>query len=554
MSLPFAHASRITEIEDYFTERTSEFIKHRYPNRPYTVYVKAEADEESTTRNKKIQSTQLPYMDSMEGQTDFWSRKDIPLSTLITYLDSVVIRVDIDANLSQNEINEIHNQMFEYLKLSNASDRIEIRKMDWISNSEAVERRMWIIGGIAAPFVLMLVFFLLTSFGVRSLVKGLSGPITEIGKSTQNFAANALTLASGRTDQSQKNISNSSDGSYGPSNDSNYELRKAFKELVSDNLNLFSQPTPDLIDFLEREGKSSPEAMGSILSMLDRDTLKNLFQFGYGDWWFDALAHHSGPTNEAISILNKVGFLKMRQQFNETSKRPIDARIKDLSLILNRLNSQELETVARQYNLKKILPIFSLLSKEKCMRACKQAYPGEWGSIILDQNVSVPDFEIAQEIQKKALQIKPLRDEKMVENFFVNLDYQRYLDGAHTKDEKEFYRALPESSPLKKRTPFYSIFESGPELLKEITADVALNDWALAMKDCERIDSIKIFDLLSERQRYFLRNMITSTKNGDIILEEKIQAKRRILAVYLEKKNIMELKNKPQDEGYAGAA
>ena len=105
----------------------------------------------------------------------------------------------------------------------------------------------------------------------------------------------------------------------------------------------------------------------------------------------------------------------------------------------------------------------------------------------------------------------------------------RYLDQASTKDEREVYRMLPENSRAQKeRFPFYKVFESEEAVLKRLATDISLQDWAKAFQDCERLESQKVFQFFTDRQKFLIRSLLEQMKTQPISIEEKIAAKDMI--------------------------
>ena len=105
-------ASRLIEIEDYYSQKATDFIKTRYPKRAFTVYVKVEAESDGEDRRPadigQRQVLDLPYLNKVnKDQINFWTRKDLSLGTLISYLKSVYVKIDIDGEFSSSIIHVV---------------------------------------------------------------------------------------------------------------------------------------------------------------------------------------------------------------------------------------------------------------------------------------------------------------------------------------------------------------------------------------------------------------------------------------------------------------
>lgn len=515
-------ANRVSEVEDYYTERTSKFIQSRFPNQPFTVLAVVSIDK---NESKKSQSENLPYFDVVDKEQDIWSKPDLPLSTLISYVDKVTIKVDLETTMEANELNALHNQLFEFLKLSTASDKIEINKIApkpvvLAPKEEATNWWKFILGMVGAGLVGL---FILMQWSVRSLIKGLSTPISEIGKSTQSLASQNFSAAAVPKSISSSNYAKS---------DSSYESRRLYKEVFEETKDLFERPSIDLMDFLEEEGALNPIAMTALFAEMKKEKLKELFAFGVGDWWFTSLATPPQVTGESLEVLHKLHRLKIKNQLSAST--PLtDSETKDFALILNRLSENELETVLKPLSYQSAAPILHLLPVNKSMRACKKLFPGNWAQFIEPQNTkSKISPTTIKQIQQKSLEIKPLRSTQSIETFFNDSEIEKYLDNANTWDEREFYKALSEQSPIhKKRLPFYKFFDLNQEQFNLVLQEISVQELSLILPDCERVEGHKIFEGLTERQRFRLREIFALQPKDSSIVEAKNLAKLKVRTV-----------------------
>jgi hypothetical protein len=518
-----AWANRISEVEDYYSERASKFIQSRFPNQPFTVIALVSVDKSDS---KKSQSENLPYFDVVDKEQDIWSKADVPLSTLISYVDKVSIKVDLETDMEANELNALHTQLFEFLKLSTSSDKIEINKIKprpvvATPKEEGTNWSKLILGMIGVGLVGL---FILMQWSVRSLIKGLSTPISEIGKSTQSMASQNLSSALTSNSPIAKN---SSTGAF--SGDSSYESRRLYKEVFEETKDLFERPNIDLMDFLEEQGSKNPIAMTALFAEMKKEKLKELFSFGVGDWWFTALATPPHVNGDSLEVLHKLHRLKIKSQLS--SHTPLnEVETKDFALILNRLDENELATVLKPHSFQTSEPLLHLLPKNKSMRVCKKLFPGNWAQFIEPKTAKQKiSSSTIKQVQQKSLEIKPLRNTQAIDTFFNESEIEKYLDHANTWDEKEFYSALSAESPIRsRRQPFYTFFELGPEKFNLVLQELAIPELALILPDCERVESHKLFEALTERQRFRLREVFAQQKREGVRLENKIATKEKI--------------------------
>jgi hypothetical protein len=389
------------------------------------------------------------------------------------------------------------------------------------------------------------------------LIQGLAKPISDIGKTTQSIAETALSVPNHSkapsTSSSGGDVSLSSITQSSLQTSSVAEERGIIKEVLASHKYLFTDLDSECLNFIEKEGKRNPEIMGGILLELDIELLKNLFTYSYGSWWHKALSNPSILNSQSLDIVNKLRKLKVRRDFSNF-KKVIDSEIKDIDLILNRTENKLLFDVIKDYKFKQIFPILNLLPKEKMMTIVKYVYPGEWGQALTAENKNWSlDSTICKELKSKVLSFNPLRDSDEVKNIFEQMDYYKYLNLANTKDEREFYRTLPKNSLLRsKRQPLFEFYEEPDDLIKEVCLNTDLQVLALVIKQSERSESEKIFDFLTERQRYQLRQLVKSTFLQELDEDYIVQVKEVFLNRYFKTKMALESeKIETIEEGHA---
>jgi len=522
-----SQASRVVEVEDYFTKKTAGFIKMRYPNRPYTVQVRVEAGdtgERRVTPKDSKSVTSLPYLEySGDGEQDVWSQGDIPLGTLISYVRSVSVNIEIDAGFSGEERQDFEQQLFKYLKLSSAYDRVEVRKMDWVKSPQGRQNRWILLGAIGIPILLALFFLIVSRLSIRQLVKGLTEPLVAIGQNTENMATPSM--APGSLDsllKTQDKVAETLVPS-GPSS------KASFEDLLDKNKKYFETPSGELMTFLNTQGEKHPGAVGAILSELPLQALKELVRWGDGDWWHQAVTQPSAADSKAVQILGEMNGLRLRE--NLSGKESLrSAETLQLELALSRLSAKELGQVFDGHSLEELRPVFSLIQREKMINCAKYMFPGQWAPL-LDTKVkktSVPK-NLKEKLFKTSLEMKPLREDKDIEAMFMEADLATYLNQADTSDEREVYRALDSNSRIKKqRFPFYQVFQMAPEVIQKLSYDLPLQVWALALADCDIEERKKVYASFTDRQVYAVKQLMLSAKESDTVAQQRKHAKLMI--------------------------
>ncbi|MCJ8277236.1 MAG: hypothetical protein MJK18_10380, partial [Bdellovibrionales bacterium] len=308
-------ASRLIEIEDYYSKKTTEFVQTRYPKKAFTVYVKVEAESDGEKRQPadvgQRKSLSLPYLNSVNGdQVDFWTRKDLALGTLISYLKSVYVKIDIDGQFSDAEAEQFKTQVFQHLKLSPVYDKVEMSQRVWSQSKEQKQRNLILGVGAVLLCIAFVMLFVVFQSGIRTLVKGIAGPLSDIGKSTENFAKQPMASGGGRSFTPALSASWQEDTLA----DSKVEtIKKQIKEVED----IFQQPNGVLLRSIEDYGAKYPHAMGAIFRELDSENVKSLFRLGTGDWWYKAITQASSLNQKSAQIVTVVSQLKMRLELSQ---------------------------------------------------------------------------------------------------------------------------------------------------------------------------------------------------------------------------------------------
>lgn len=550
-----ANASRLPEIEEFYTEKVSEMLKMRFPNTPYTVFVQLDVGDKNKdfSRKKEVkrggtQVVQLPYLEVDDEELTVWDRTDIPLNSLIGLLDKVLIRVQIDAETSDADLKDLQENIAKQLKLDASADSIEIAKVDF-NSKERTKQKIWmIVGFIFTAAAIFAIFWYLSKWSVKQLVKGLSQPISEIGKSTQEFANNALNLAADMNQApSAMNSSVNSPEEDQFSHGSNLiEIRKSALELIERNKEMFENPDSRFISFLEQQGSENPSQMGAILAELDQKSVKTLYKFGWGEWWFAALASPAPLTPKAIKILSEIDRLRVRWHFSEEKSAP---EFKEAGLAFTRLSEDQLINVLKGTTLQDAEPVLDLLPRAQALSVAKKLFPGQWAQLLENHKpLSTVKADLIQKLKVKALEVQPLRKEVQIQSFFADLDLVKFLDVASPRDERDFYLVLPKDSKIKnERIPFFRVLEAPLSVKKLIGPEVNMKDWALALAGCEPVDQKSMLDGFSERLQFIIKEEILKIDPTKIDQAKLRNVRKAIVQAYLRNSNESNLKNATDD-------
>jgi hypothetical protein len=541
-----AQASRLIEIEDYYSQKTSNFIKARYPRHAFSVYVKAEGEQAPQARelaNTQSRSTlNLPYLDGVsQNDVDFWDRKDLSLGTMISYLRSVFIKVDMDYPFTDAEMENFKSELFAHLKLSETYDRIDIKKRQWQPILNWKEWGTYSLFGLAGLGLFALLFFVIFQTGVSKLIKGLSQPLSEIGRSAENVA-NSSQLSSG-VGTSSFQLANQQWAGHDLSHEKTQRARNEIERLSQ----YFQSPDAQLIYKLEELGSKDPMAMGAIFSEMAVEDLKSLIVWAKGDWWRQAVTQMTPLTAQSLDFIDQLAHLWVKRNLLTPSQNSEEEALK---MALARLETKQFGELFKQKSFQEVEAILRLLPQDNMIAIGKYLYPGQWAELLASKAVPLKGNTLKQ-FKDQALKLCPLKSESEVAEYFREAELLSLLDRSKTKDERDIYRALEAESWIKKqRRPFYSLFQEDQSVLETLATDIPLELWALALTHCDRQECDQAYQHFTARQKYLLREFKNRFQEHQPSDWDVVKAKKQILALMervIERRQTTESHETPQD-------
>jgi hypothetical protein len=295
------------------------------------------------------------------------------------------------------------------------------------------------------------------------------------------------------------------------------------------------------MDFLNKRGRRDAETVGSILAELPKDSLKHLFENGSGDWWFVAIAHPGPLTPKSISILSEIDKMRLRMTFNESSKlAQVQQEFKEEGLIFSRIPVTNLADIFQDLEIDKALAIFEVMPRTKALALAKEMYPGQWAAFLLEKkNKHEPiDRALLSKYMVDAQMRFPKRKDEAIQKFFEEMDLSIYLDSANTRDERDFYVALPkDSNILDTRTPFFSVFDASKAVLKALGTALAPSDWAMVLTHVEHHEKEKLLSSLPERLAFRIHEDSRRVKVSPQDEPHIRFLKRTLVAAYIDETN-----------------
>ncbi len=530
-------ASRLIEVEDYYSQKASDYIKTRYPRKAFSIYVKVDAEDKPQVRQPNSsdqQALNLPYLDQVDPKAlSFWDRKDVSLGTLISYLRGVFVKVDIDGDFSDQELDQFKSELFQHLKLSELYDRVDINRRQWQGDSFINKSRPFLIVGALGILGLAALLFLILQLGVSRLVKGLAQPLSEIGRSTENLSNSSsmmadlgggFQLANQRWDEGVLPT------------DHEEKIKNDIQRLS----HFMSHPDAELIQTIEQLGAKDPLAMGSIFAQMPTEDLQGLITWARGDWWRVAITQMTPLTAHSADCIGEISRLNIRKQLlGEVHSDDLQ----DLKRVLARLDVKHFGELFKGYKFEEAQSFLRMLPQTTMINVAKYLYPGQWAELLEAAESAKPISSAqAKKVHDKALEICPLKSETEIAGYFRDADLLNLLDRSTTKDEREIYKVLDDSSWIKReRVPFYSLFQESKDVLERLGSDLPLELWALAITACDRQECETLFEHFTAKQRFMMRNFktkFTEQRPHEIAV---VAAKKRILNSLVQIKSRLEV-------------
>lgn len=560
--------ARVFEVEDYLNKRIQEYLTVRFPNRPFTVLVRVTPDRAAPAKEQegeKLESVTLPYLevDSQNLTIDDWVRKDVPVEDLLSKVKKIEITLNLPSELTEQEVELIRMDLGLKLRLNSERDVVTVSKRQWSTVADAKkdsandrgpasvfmggsdEKKIY---GLSVPLALSIVMVLfgliwlwfVSQSSIKKLVKGMGsafsdlwskiekGGIAGAGGGGGGSGAQAMESAIVQALEATRSAGGQA-ASHGSATES-VDVRHAIRELLPAMKDIFASPQVDLMEILEEEGTRAPGVVGGLLLELDNAVVQEVFAYGQGEWWFNALLHPEPLSARSLSILEKIGGLRHRRAYDPASSLTGDARV--VSLLLWRLNEAELGDMFAAFPFEHALPALKIMRASKAISVAKLNYPDRWSQVLnAPVSATVPD-KVAKAIQARAVQARPLRNGEQVRGFFKDLELLRYLDVAGPADERDIYQVLAtDSTIVRNRRPFYTVLGLSSRELSIFAGIVTNQDWAVALSGTSPDELNAFLGQFSERQRYFVSEAIEGLRaRGGANADQIRNSRRKIMA------------------------
>ena len=224
----------------------------------------------------------------------------------------------------------------------------------------------------------------------------------------------------------------------------------------------------DMID-MERAAIKDPAFLGGILAEMPKSMQERCFALSADPKWLEAF-YEQGPL--LIEHFHFVSRLVHRKRDEKNIK------WEELLINLWRLG-EDLKPFIRELEQRDALGILAWMPTTVSVPTARETFPGGWG-ILLRHDFRPPPLpdKICDEMIATVNKIKPLNDMKMLAQFEHERGLLRYLRECSLDEERDIYKASKADASIHViRPPFFTIFESPEDTVKELVGTVSARDW-----------------------------------------------------------------------------
>lgn len=514
---------KVIEVEIMLTKEATSFLQQRLPNQPVFVNV----DIEPLRRKNGEKTEQLPYFYSEDEVSDEWDAIDTPMVILLSRIKKANIKVEVPSSLSDIEVIDLKDKLYQQLKLIPGRDSINIEKKVSISKSENSNYLIYYyMSGMT--FVILAGIFLIVRFGNKGIHKNESAPGPAV-------SASAPSNPPMRSNQNGKNhISSNAQINSKVAGDINFKDSIRAADMLKEKLHgVVNAPIfPMLSDMLilEELAEKSLSSFGAFVFEMPRKHQQKIFFRSRSDNWFKGYVEAASVDLDCFLAVEKM----LRNRVPTGSEKWEELLVQiwrlgdDAQLFLKQIPSED------AFN------ILSHLPKSFAVPTAKKSFPGGWARILEMKNVvPLEDQTKIEDYLERTLQLKPYFSFKSIDDYRKDLELVDYLRIASVKDEEEIYESLISDSHIFNiRPPYYVIFRSDSDLFKEFFNQYDLTDWAVAMFNAPREYTNPIYKILDDKKKYIFKNYLKQLDESvfdikaQIELREEMAKKFKIFSDY----------------------
>lgn len=508
-SLGFAQTAkhpRVVELEKTLSREALEVLKGRFPDKPFLVTVKIDPMMRDRKNANGTSGEKLPYFEIAEEEmVDEWDDPNVPVLTLINRVRKIQVNLSVPAQLTDDELSELKASVTYNLGLLEARDTVEINKRNWNALTLPKDSFDWglLLYGLGGWVLIMGGLLFITWLGTNRLSQSIQeSAVSQKGNGGGGGGMiNATINATGGSGAGDSNKG----GNFGSAD---LKLQDPIKnrEIIATGLKILESHAnfPNLEDMLilHKAAEERPSDLGALLGEFPFELRQKLFSYSFGEKWMEAMIDPSDVSSFSLEILNKT----LKIQRNETDRDWLN-----LLIYVWRLSNKKKEFF-NGIPQSDAFSILVVLPKSFSIEAARESFPGAWGQL-LDPSFAVKKLskEKTAEYTKKALNLLPLRDLTVLENYKNERELLGFLKTSDPVAEKEIYLASGENSILWTiRPPFFKVFELKTEEYDKLVSRFKIEDWAMAMFNVSRVERREIEKRMSDKQKFRYFEMLKS--------------------------------------------
>lgn len=499
--VPQLEHPRVMELEDKLVKEASNYFTRRYPGQPF--FIKVGIQPLRRTIEKASDEEVLPYHDSdSEEMVDEWDDPTVSLSTLRNRVVKIGVEVSVPTTFDEQKLADIKQELSVYLRLIPFRDDVKVEKKLKVSEEATPDYIYFIMAGFVGA-ALLLGFMM--KWSVRS-IKPQAAQSSSVGAS----APMAPQSAPSHSGNHQHKTDVRGDVTF-------HDPIKTL-DIVHIKMNQIEQSKtfPTLKDVMELDAlsKSDPSLLGALVYEFSQESQKYLFKVGRDTNWLQSFAS-GGELNQ--QCLKTLDLMNRERQFSAG-----DRDWEDLLIQIWRLNEKAV-SFFKTIDSEHAFIILNLIPKSISLQIAKKAYPGSWGKLLENRASNIViEPKIIKDYLRKALEIEPWFQTKMLDDYKKDKEILSYLDRVNVEDEKDIYDTLqPDSFILKVRPAFYKVFELEQSKLSIVVETFPIEKWALVLLNSSRSYIRLVSDRLDDKKKMVLSTHLKRLDQAGVNVQEQ---------------------------------
>lgn len=522
----FIKHPKVIEVEMLLTKEASSFIQQRLPKE--SAFVNVEIDPLRRTSGDKKE--QLPYFYSEDEIGDEWDAIDTPTILLMSRIKKAKISIELSKNVSEAEVNDLKEKLYQHLKLIPGRDNISIERKERASNNNTNDFTIYYFITTIMVTSLIGLFFIL-KYTRQQGGKSASSPSTPITAS--QAASNSPPIRSSNSKVPSASLNGMINSKV--NGDINFKDSIRAADLLKEKLHgVVNAPIFPLLSdmlILEELSTKSLSSFGAFVFEMPRKHQQKIFFRGRSDQWFKGYIEAASVDMDCFLAVEKM----LRNRTASGSE-----KWEELLVQVWRLNDESY-LFLKQIPQDEAFTILAHLPKSFAVPMAKKAFPGAWARVLEKKEVFPIDDEMKiEDYLEKTLRLKPYFSFKSIDEYRRDLELIDYLKIANIKDEEDIYESLQQDSNIfSLRPPFYKILKSNEDDLKEFIKSFDLSDWALALINSPREINQTFISHLDDKKKYLYRNILKQYDEAGFDLKMQIEMKEimaKQFKIYLEGK------------------